>query len=93
MVWKTLQLGYRFYFIKETFPAIERIRIQETIDELCNMTDPKKSALTCNNDKWCVVNVKGTDLLLAIVVHYDDDPVVNHRHCIELVNVINPQLL
>jgi len=93
MVWKTLQLGYRFYFIKETHPAIERIRIQETIDELCRMDDPKQIALTCNNDKWCVVNVKQTDLLLAIVIHDDNDPNPEYKNCIELVNVINPKLL
>lgn len=94
-MWNTLQLGYRFYFLKETFPATERVRIKETIDELCKLKDPKKyeGLLSCNNDKWCVVNIKNTDLLLAIIVHYADDSVKEHRDCIELVNIINPKLL
>jgi hypothetical protein len=94
-VWKTLQLGYRFFLLVASYPAITRIRIQETIDELSGMDDPKKyhSLLSCNNDKWCVVNIKDTDLLLAIIIHYNEDPIIEYRNCIELVNIINPKLL
>lgn len=95
MVWKTLQLGYRFYFLQASYPTVERVKIQETIEELSRMDDPKKyrNLLSCNNDKWCVINVKDTNLLLAIVIHYDNDPIPEYRNCIELVNIINPKLL
>ena len=94
-MWTALQLGYRFYFIKETYPTTQRVKIQETIEELCRMDDPKKyqNLLSCNHDKWCVVNVKDTDLLMGIIIHYADDPIEEYRNCIELVNIINPKFL
>jgi len=95
MVWDTIELnGYVFYFKKETLPAIERIRVSETIYHLCNMEDPLSQAgvIECPNHSRFVVPVKEiSHLLIAFKVHDNNDP--DFPHSIELVDVIDLRLI
>ncbi len=94
--WRTLQLGYRFHFLKETQTPIARIRIDETISGLVKLDDPKTHPLLLSCDKTntkCVVSIPDTNLVMAITIHNDDDPEPNWRHCIELVHIINMDII
>jgi len=95
MVWKIYQLGYRFHFLVETQPTMDRIRIRETIRMLSLMENPKehKDFVACKNDERCVVKVKNSELLIGIILHGDDEKDPNLKHSIELVDIINPELL
>lgn len=94
--WRTLQLGYRFHFLKETQTPIARIRIDETISELVRLPDPKEHPLLLSCDKTntkCVVSIPDTNLVIAITIHDDNDPHQDWRHCIELVHIINLDII
>lgn len=95
-IWRTLQLGYRFHFLKETQTAIARIRIDETIAQLVQLSNPKDHPLLLSCDKTntkCVVSIPDTNLVMAITIHDDSDPNPGWRHCIELVHIINIDLI
>jgi len=95
MVWDTIELnGYVFYFKKETLPAIENIRVSETIYNLRNMEDPLSGAgiIECPNHERYVIPIEQIDhLLLAFKVHGDEDP--EYPHTIELIDIIDLRFL
>ena len=92
MVWQVFQLGYRFYFQENSYNGFIRDKIHKTTGTLCLMEDPTRypDSVTCPIDqRHVVVPIGETDLLLAFILHDDNDTVIEYRHSIELVRLIN----
>lgn len=95
MVWDTIELrGYVFYFKVETLPALERIRVRETIYHLIREDDPlaKVGVIECPNHERFVIQIEQINhLFLAFKVHDESDP--DFPNSIELVDIIDLRLI